>query len=144
VPTLFSPAARARIIGLFSGTYGLASIVGPLLGGIITDTIGWRGVFFLNLPIGSLALLLVCRMLRPQPAASSATVNQRPQLDYLGGLLLVTSVTPLLVALSVGGHELPWTSPALLGLVVLGGLLLILFIRIELRAAQPIIPLSLL
>src|SRR5207248_2128268 len=56
VPTLFSPASRARIIGLFTGTYGLASIIGPLLGGLITDSVGWRGVFFLNLPLGLIAL----------------------------------------------------------------------------------------
>ena len=139
VPTLFSPSARARIIGLFTGTYGLASIVGPLVGGIITDTVGWRGVFYLNLPLGGLALLLVWRTLRtPRPS------SERPQLDYVGGAALVAGVSPLLLALSLGGHELAWTSPALLGLVVLGAILLAVFVRAELRAAQPIVPLSLL
>jgi EmrB/QacA subfamily drug resistance transporter len=139
VPTLFSPASRARIIGLFSGTYGLASIIGPLLGGIITDAVGWRGVFYVNLPLGSLALMLVWRNLRAQ--SSSA---QRPQLDYLGGAALVAGVSPLLLALSLGGHELAWTSPFLLGLVVLGGILLGVFVRVELRAPDPVIPLGLL
>ena len=132
-------ASRARIIGLFTGTYGLASIVGPLLGGIITDAVGWRGVFYVNLPLGGLALLLVWRNLRAQPASA-----QRPQLDYLGGAALVAGVSPLLLALSLGGHELAWTSPLLLGLVVLGGILLGVFVRVELRAADPVIPLGLL
>ncbi len=139
VPSLFSPAARARIIGLFTGTYGLASIVGPLLGGIITDLVGWRGVFYLNLPLGLIALLLVWRTLRAEPASA-----QKPRLDYLGGLALVAGVSPLLLALSLGGHELAWTSPLLLGLVVLGGMLLGVFVRAELRAAEPVIPLHLL
>jgi EmrB/QacA subfamily drug resistance transporter len=139
VPTLFSLSARARIIGLFTGTYGLASIVGPLLGGIITDLVGWRGVFYVNLPVGALALLLVWRALR-----TPAMAGQRAQLDYLGGATLVAGVSPLLLALSLGGHELAWTSPALLGLVVLGGILLGVFVRVELGAAQPVIPLKLL
>src|SRR5207248_424074 len=97
VPTLFSPASRARIIGLFTGTYGLASIIGPLVGGVITDTVGWRGVFYLNLPVGVIALALVATMLRPQPSA-----NGRPKLDYLGGATLVLGSAPLLLALSLG------------------------------------------
>src|SRR5438105_4778791 len=139
VPTLFSPASRARIIGLFSGTYGLASIIGPLLGGIITDAVGWRGVFYVNLPVGGLALLLVWRNLHAQSASA-----QRPQLDYLGGAALVAGVSPLLLALSLGGRELAWTSPFLLGLVVLGVILLGVFVRVELRAADPVIPLGVL
>jgi EmrB/QacA subfamily drug resistance transporter len=139
VPTLFSPSSRARIIGLFTGTYGLASIVGPLVGGIITDAVGWRGVFYLNLPLGGLALVLVWRTLR-----SAKLSDQKPQLDYLGGLTLVAGVSPLLLALSLGGHELAWTSPLLLGLVVLGGMLLGVFVHVELHAAQPVIPLGLL
>lgn len=139
VPTLFSPSSRARIIGLFSGTYGLASIVGPLLGGIITDAVGWRGVFYVNLPVGFVALLLVWRNLRAQQASA-----QRPQLDYLGGAALVAGVSPLLLALSLGGHELAWASPSLLGLVVLGSVLVGVFVYAELRAPDPVIPLGLL
>ena len=81
----------------------------------------------MNLPLGSLALLLVWRNLRARSASA-----QRPQLDYLGGAALVAGVSPLLLALSLGGHELAWTSPFLLGLVVLGGILLGVFVRVEL------------
>jgi EmrB/QacA subfamily drug resistance transporter len=138
VPTLFSPQARARIIGLFTGTYGLASIIGPLIGGLITDSIGWRGVFYLNLPIGAIALALVVATFRPQP------VQERPKLDLLGGATLMLGTAPLLLALSLGGHELAWTSPQLLALIVLGLALLAVFVRTELRAAQPVLPLGLL
>jgi EmrB/QacA subfamily drug resistance transporter len=140
VPTLFSLAARARIIGLFTATYGLASIVGPLLGGIVTDTFGWRGVFYLNLPVGVVALALVAVTFRPQSVPST----NRQQLDYLGGAALIAGVTPLLLALSLGGHELAWTSPALLGMLLFGAALLVVFARTEMRAAQPVVPLGLL
>jgi EmrB/QacA subfamily drug resistance transporter len=138
VPALFSPASRARIIGLFTGTYGLASIVGPLLGGVITDTFGWRGVFYLNLPVGAVALALVAATLK-LPAAAS-----RPKLDYLGGITLMLGSAPLLLVLSLGGHELAWTSPVLLSLAAMGVILLSVFVRTETRAAQPVLPLGLL
>ncbi len=142
VPTLFSASARARIIGLFTGTYGVASIIGPLLGGLITDSVGWRGVFLVNLPVGAVALALVGLTYRQAPVA--APVAGRPKLDYLGGLSLMLGVAPLLVALSLGGHELAWTSPQLLGLMVFGLVLLVVFVRAEMRAPQPVVPLALL
>lgn len=138
VPALFSPASRARIIGLFTGTYGLASIIGPLLGGVITDSVGWRGVFYLNLPVGAVALALVAATFNVQAAPS------RPRLDYLGGITLMLGAAPLLLALSLGGHELDWTSPILLGLIGVGVVLLSVFVRTETRAAQPVLPLGLL
>jgi EmrB/QacA subfamily drug resistance transporter len=139
VPTLFSPESRARIIGLFTGTYGLASIIGPLIGGIVTDSFGWRGVFLLNLPVGAVALALVAGTFKPQPLRST-----HPAIDYLGGATLMLGAAPLLLALSLGGHELAWTSPGLLALVAAGVVLLGLFMRTEMRAAQPVLPLNLL
>jgi EmrB/QacA subfamily drug resistance transporter len=140
VPTLFSPASRGRIIGLFTGTYGLASIVGPLVGGLITDVAGWRGVFYINLPIGAVALALVTLNYRPRPVPGAV----RPRLDYVGGFTLLAGVTPLLLALSLGGRELAWTSPALLAMVLFGALLLAIFVRTEMHAEQPVVPLGLL
>jgi EmrB/QacA subfamily drug resistance transporter len=139
VPTLFSPGSRARIIGLFTGTYGLASIIGPLAGGLITDTFGWRGVFYVNVPIGILALLLVWRTYTPVVAPA-----QRPRIDYLGFTTLVLGVTPLLLALSLGGHEVAWTSPLLIGLLLASAVFLFIFVRIEMRAEQPVLPLGML
>jgi EmrB/QacA subfamily drug resistance transporter len=140
VPTLFSPADRARIVGLFTGTYALASIVGPLLGGIVTDSVGWRGVFYLNLPLGVIALVLLMTAYRPAVLPSAM---RRRRVDYAGAATLVAGLAPLLVALSLGGHELAWTSPLLLGLLVFGVAMLLAFIRIERGAAEPIVPLAL-
>jgi len=140
VPTLFSPADRARIVGLFTGTYGLASIVGPLMGGIVTDSVGWRGVFYLNLPLGLVALVLLVTAYRP--GALPLTMRKR-RLDYAGAATLVTGLAPLLVALSLGGHELTWTSPLLIGLFAFGVAMLVAFVRIERSASEPILPLTL-
>ncbi len=138
VPTLFSPASRARIIGLFTGTYGLASVVGPLLGGVVTDSVGWRGVFAINLPIGLVALALLLAM---YPA--DRPTGARPVVDYRGAAVLVVGIAPLLLALSLGGRDLEWTSPTIAFLFLLSGVALGAFVWVERRAPQPIIPLGL-
>jgi EmrB/QacA subfamily drug resistance transporter len=139
VPTLFSPTARARIVGLFTGTYGLASIVGPLLGGVVTDTAGWRGIFALNVPIGLVAMLI---LVANYPGRAANPV--RPVIDYVGAVCLVAGITPLFLALSLGGHGLGWDSPGLLALAVVSAAGLAIFVWVERRAAQPIVPLGLL
>jgi EmrB/QacA subfamily drug resistance transporter len=136
VPALFSPAARAQLIGLFTGTYGLASIVGPLLGGVITDLVGWRGVFWVNVPIALAALALVV------PTYPSVVVHRtRRSVDVLGALALIGGLTPLLLALLFGGHAVAWDSLVIAALLTGGVLLLAAFVWIERRAAEPIIPL---
>ena len=137
VPTLFSPAGRARVVGLFTGTYGLASIIGPLLGGIITDAVGWRGVFYINLPLGIVALGLVIGAYRARLLPASGAI------DVKGALTLVGGLVPLLLAVSLAGHELEWGSPLLVGLLLMSAVLLVLFVRVETTAAEPIIPLRL-
>lgn len=139
VPRLFAPSARARLIGLFTGTYGLASIVGPLLGGVVTDLVGWRGVFWINLPIGLLALGLVLAAYPVEPANPG-----RRSVDYAGAATLIGALTPLLLALLLGGHDLAWSSAAIAGLLALGTTLLASFVWVERRAAEPILPLRLL
>jgi EmrB/QacA subfamily drug resistance transporter len=139
VPSLFSPAARAKIVGLFTGTYGLASIVGPLLGGVVTDTVGWRGIFAINVPIGLVALAILLATY-PEPKLS----RSRPVVDYLGAASLVAGITPLFVALSLGGHGLAWESPQVVGLLIFGGLVLSAFVWVERHAPEPIVPLGLL
>ena len=140
VPELFSPAARARLVGLFTGTYGLASIVGPLLGGFLTDAVGWRSVFAVNLPLGAVAAAM---LVLTYPARASVA-GARPRVDYAGAATLVAGAGAVLLALSLGGRDLAWTSPVLLGLALVGVGLLALFVRVEARAADPIIPLRLL
>ncbi|GAC1315378.1 MAG: hypothetical protein NVSMB2_06820 [Chloroflexota bacterium] len=139
VPTLFAPDGRARIIGLFTGTYAVASIIGPLLGGVLTDVAGWRAVFAINLPLAAMALGLV---LWTFPSAKPR--SNPPAVDVAGAVLLVGALTPLLLALSVGGHDVPWVSVPMLALLVTGVVALALFFRAEIAATEPIVPLDLL
>src|ERR1700730_8046084 len=138
ISQIFPPAERGRIQGVFSGIFGLASIVGPLLGGYLTDNLSWRWVFYVNLPVGLVALVVLWFSfpnVRP--------VIRERRIDFLGAVTLVAGVVPLLLALSWGGNDYPWTSPGIVGLFTVAAVMLIIFIQIERHAAEPIIPLSL-
>ena len=134
---LFPPTQRARLAGLFGGVFGLASIVGPTAGGYITDTWGWRWVFYVNLPVGIIAVLLV---IATMPfVRSSASIRD---IDFLGAGALVDGLVPLMVALSIT-RDHGWTSPEVLGLLAVAAVLLIAFFIIEIRTDHPIVPFSL-
>jgi EmrB/QacA subfamily drug resistance transporter len=138
ISQIFPPAQRARFQGIFSAIFGFASIVGPLIGGYLTDNLSWRWVFYVNLPIGMLALtvLWLCfPNIRPD--------GQHRKIDYLGAATLVLGVVPLLLALSWGGIDYAWTSPVIIGLVAFAAIMVVAFCVVESRAAEPIIPLSL-
>jgi EmrB/QacA subfamily drug resistance transporter len=138
ISQIFPPAERGRIQGVFSGLFGLASIIGPLLGGYLTDNLSWRWVFYVNLPLGMIALLVLWFSfpnIRPMRRSRS--------IDYPGALTLVAGVVPLLLALSWGGTDYPWSSPVILGLFVVSAVMLAAFGVAETRAKEPIIPLSL-
>ena len=138
ISQIFPPAERGRIQGVFSGIFGLASIVGPLLGGYLTDNLSWRWVFYVNLPVGLVALIVLWFSfpnVRP--------VIRERRIDFLGAVTLVAGVVPLLLALSWGGNDYPWTSPVIVGLFTVAAVMLIIFIQVERHAAEPIIPLSL-
>ncbi len=132
-----SPRERPRYQGLFTGTFALASVAGPLLGGVITSALSWRWVFYVNLPIGIVALAMIAIGLRKPPARKS-----RP-IDYAGTLLLAGTTTGLLLLLAWGGSEFPWASPQLLGLALLTVLLFGLFLWRERSAPDPLIRLAL-
>jgi EmrB/QacA subfamily drug resistance transporter len=134
IADLFTLEQRTRMQGLFSGVWGVSSIVGPLLGGFLVDQVGWPWVFYINLLPGVLAALLVwSAWVEPAGAA-----GRRPQVDYLGAGLLSGAIVALLVGLTILGTATSW---ALLGgAVVLGGGLVL----VERRAADPILPLALL
>ncbi len=135
---LFPPAQRARVQGVFSATFGLASIAGPLLGGYLTDTLGWRSVFSVNVPVGMVALIVLWF------AFTDVRVEQRARsVDYLGAIAVVAAVVPFLLALSWGGHEYDWGSPQIGGLLGFAFVMAISFIVVETRAAEPILPLEL-
>jgi EmrB/QacA subfamily drug resistance transporter len=134
---LFAPSERGRYQGLFGAVFGLSVLIGPAIGGVITDTIGWPFVFFLNLPIGAVVFAMVRRNL---PLYHLAT--DRPRIDYLGAALFTGALVPILIGLT-NKQAADWTDPAVGGLVGLGTLLLIAFLFVESRAAEPIVPLHL-
>jgi EmrB/QacA subfamily drug resistance transporter len=132
---LFPPAERGKWQGVTGSVFGLSSVIGPALGGYLTDGPGWRWVFYVNLPVGILAVAV---LLYGLPAIKPGV--KRP-IDWLGAMGIVGTTGPLLLGLSWGGTEYPWGSPEIIGLFVLAVLMLALFIFAERRAAEPIIPL---
>lgn len=135
---VFAPAERARWTGVMTAAFAAASVIGPLLGGWITDNLGWRWVFYVNLPIGALTFIvftLVMPAVRPQSVHRS--------LDRLGIGVLVVAVVPLMLAFSWGGSQYDWLSPEIIGLLVLAFVATGVFVRVERDALEPIIPLSL-
>ena len=138
VGDLFPPAKRGRVQGLFSSVWGFASIVGPPVGGYLTDQLSWRWVFYVNIPLGLIALAVLV-FLFPK----LAPVAHRRSIDYLGAGTLVLWVVPLLLALSWGGVQYPWTSPPILGMLTVTVVGLWGFVWAERRAAEPILPPSL-
>lgn len=137
VGDLFPPAERGKWQGLFAAVFGFSAIIGPSLGGWITDHWGWRWVFYVNMPIGALALLTT-GLTMPKLAS-----GRQHRVDYLGAALLVAGVTPLLLALSWGGTEYPWGSAQIIGLFAVSVVLLAWFVVVELRSPEPILDLRL-
>lgn len=138
ISQIFPPAQRGRVQGAFSAVFGLSSIVGPLLGGLLTDNLSWRWVFYVNLPVGIVALAVLWFSF---PDVRGHKGERR--IDYAGAATLVAGVVPLLLALSSGGTQYPWNSPQILGLFAMAAVMLVAFRLVETRASEPIIPLSL-
>jgi EmrB/QacA subfamily drug resistance transporter len=134
---LFPPQQRARVGGLFGAVFGLSSVLGPTAGGYITDNLGWRWVFYVNLPIGIVAVLLVA-MTMPFVRSRASLRN----IDFPGAAALVAGLIPLMVALSIT-RDHAWTSPEVLALLVGSAAMLILFYVLERRTDNPIVPFDL-
>jgi EmrB/QacA subfamily drug resistance transporter len=134
---IFTIKERARMQAYFSGVWGLASVIGPIVGGFITDQLSWRWVFYINIPIGLAAAVIMGFALK-EPKRTS-----RPTIDYAGAATLTGAITLLMLALVEGGAKVE-TLLAPLNLALFGGavLLAFLFIRIEKSAADPIVPLE--
>ncbi|HVF88721.1 MAG TPA: MDR family MFS transporter [Blastocatellia bacterium] len=133
---IYTISERARMQGLFSGVWGLASILGPIAGGFITDNLTWRWVFYINIPFGLAAAFVVgIALIEPKR-------TERPVIDYAGAAWLTISITLLLLALVESGDK-PWTSAVVVGPLIGFVLFGLLFIRTERRAAEPIVPFSL-
>ncbi len=129
---------RAKYMGLSSSVYGLASIVGPALGGLITDNFSWRWVFYINIPIGIIAMLFILFTL---PNVKNEARNET--VDLPGIIVFVLAIAPLLLALTWAGDEYSWLSIQVIGMLVFSAAMLVLFTIIEKKSSQPIIPLKL-
>lgn len=141
VGDVVSPRERGRYMGLFMGMFGITTVVGPLIGGLLVDYLSWRWIFYINLPIGALALVVTALALPRH--ASAAVRGPRQAVDYLGIVLLSLSATALVLYTSLGGTSEPWGSPMMLGFAVTGVACALLFVRAERRAAEPVLPLGL-
>ena len=139
VADLYSPLERGRIQGAVAGVFGVSSVIGPTLGGWITDVSTWRWIFFINLPVGILAFTVIFFRM-PWTRLYS---GDRPRLDILGALLLGGAVVPFLLAMVWGGDRYAWESTQILGLVAVSLVALALFVLAEARAAEPLVPLFL-
>lgn len=135
VGDLFPPSERGKYQGLVAGVFGLSSIIGPTLGGFITDNISWHWVFWVNIPLGILILGLFVFFfpdLRPSKV--------KHKIDYPGMITLILAVVTTMLALTWGGVEYPWLSPEIIGMFAFSAAMIVLFVTIERRSAEPIIP----
>jgi EmrB/QacA subfamily drug resistance transporter len=137
VADLVAPRERGRYQGYIQAVFVLASVAGPLLGGAIVDHLSWRWIFYVNLPIGAIALLVIGAVLR------LPVQRTRHRLDFAGAALLVAAVVALLMITVWGGSQYAWSSPQIIGLAAGGLLLLGAFLRQEQRAPEPVLPLRL-
>ena len=134
---IYTPAERVRIQGLFGAVFGLSSIIGPVVGGFLTDNLGWRWVFYVNLPVGLLGVAVVAAFL-----PFVRTKASWRDIDFVGSAALAAGLIPVLVALSVAKDQ-GWTSFQVLGLLGFGVAMLVAFFIIEQRVKEPIVPFQL-
>ena len=147
VADLYPPLQRARFMGLFGAVFALASLIGPTIGGLLTDhasgvwfghyVAGWRWVFYANLPLGMVALFMVAKKM---PALNNHTGGK---IDYLGAMLLLLVFIPFLLALTWGGNRYAWDSAELLSMFALSAVAFVAFVRVELRTADAVMPMDL-
>ncbi len=146
VADIFSPAERPRWQGLFVGVFALASVIGPAAGGWITDHVGWRWVFYINVPLVPLALIALFCWLPSNLAARSVAYRgwaALRRIDVLGALSMASATVYLLLGLTWGGQTYPWGSPQVVGVLTAAGALFVVFLVNERVAAEPILPLRL-
>jgi EmrB/QacA subfamily drug resistance transporter len=134
---LYPPAQRAKLQGVFGGIFGLASVVGPTVGGYLTDNLSWRWVFYVNVPVGVLAVA-VCLVTLPYVAQKASWRD----IDFGGAFALAATLVPLLIALSIT-RDHDFTSPEVLGLLGFSAVMAVVFFLIERRNPHPVVPFDL-
>jgi EmrB/QacA subfamily drug resistance transporter len=135
IADVVSPRERGRYAGYFAMLWGSASVLGPTLGGVLTQYCGWPWIFWINLPLGTAALLIADRALRKLPLEKHSS-----QVDYAGIALLCAATVSLLMVLSLGGKRLAWTSVGLIALAALALVLGAAFVFQQMQSAEPILP----
>jgi EmrB/QacA subfamily drug resistance transporter len=138
IADLFPPSRRGRVSGMLGAVFGLASVTGPAVGGFLTDGPGWRWCFYVNAPLGALAFAI---LLVGFPQFASRRRAHR--IDWLGAATLVLSMVPILLVLEWGGRDYAWRSPQILALAAFGLAMFVIFILVERRAPEAIMPPSL-
>src|SRR3954470_24888764 len=137
VGDIVPPRERGRYQGYFGGVFGISTVIGPLLGGFFVDNLSWNWIFYVNVPIGLVALAVIAAVFHPR------VEHVHHAIDYAGAVLLAGGLTAIVLATSLGGTSFAWGSPFIVGMIVVGGVLLVLFVFAERRAAEPILPLEL-
>lgn len=130
---IFPPQKRGKLTGLFGAVFGVSSVIGPLLGAYITDYVSWQWVFYINVPIGIVAFFLIFLFYK------ESVQHNKQRIDWGGAFTLVGAIICLMFALELGGNEYAWDSAQILGLFAGFAVLIILFLFIERRAAEPVI-----
>ena len=134
---IFAPSERGKYQGFFGAVFGISFLIGPAIGGILTDTVGWHWIFLVNLPLGLVVLVVIWRTL-----PSRIVSNVERTIDYLGAAVFVAALVPFLIGLTNKQFG-EWTDPAVGGLIAVGLGLAALFVWVESRAKEPILPLGL-
>lgn len=139
IADVIPPRDRGRYMGIIGGVFAFSSVAGPLIGGWITEGPGWRWAFWLNLPLAILSILAVIFLLPHRPFRD----REKHNIDYLGSLILMAGTSALVLATIWGGNQYEWTSPQIIGLLVFSVVAALVFIPVENRAAEPVMPMYL-